>query len=344
MTELIITAIREEVPGVKTFSLRPADGDALQYSAGQFLTFSVRIGNKELRRSYSLSSAPGVDDAPAITIKRVENGIMSRQLIDRAAVGKDLMATGPATGLFTLPEDMAGYSAIWLFAAGIGITPVYSLLKALLAKKTGPRIVLLYSNRSAAHTVFVAELKDLERRHSDRLRVVHLWSEAKDLRRARLSKESFPLLRAEWLHANPASALCYLCGPASYMWLVQLLLQDAGVPSIAVRREAFVVKEDIPHRAPADKGPHGVSISLRDKRSAFVNAYPQSILESAKAAGIALPYSCNAGQCGSCTAICTAGKVWMSYNEVLTERDIEAGRVLTCTGYAVDGDVALTYP
>jgi len=56
-----------------------------------------------------------------------------------------------------------------------------------------------------------------------------------------------------------------------------------------------------------------------------------------------LPYSCEAGRCGSCTATCIDGKVWMSYNEVLMDDEISKGRVLTCTGYPIGGDVVLKF-
>ncbi|MBS1562920.1 MAG: 2Fe-2S iron-sulfur cluster binding domain-containing protein, partial [Bacteroidetes bacterium] len=59
--------------------------------------------------------------------------------------------------------------------------------------------------------------------------------------------------------------------------------------------------------------------------------------------GIALPYSCEAGRCGSCAATCTKGKVWMSYNEVLLDEELAKGRILTCTGYPVGGDIELEY-
>jgi ring-1,2-phenylacetyl-CoA epoxidase subunit PaaE len=57
-----------------------------------------------------------------------------------------------------------------------------------------------------------------------------------------------------------------------------------------------------------------------------------------------LPYSCEAGKCGTCAATCTSGKVWMSYNEVLLDKEIAEGRVLTCTGFAVAGNVTLQFP
>jgi ring-1,2-phenylacetyl-CoA epoxidase subunit PaaE len=76
----------------------------------------------------------------------------------------------------------------------------------------------------------------------------------------------------------------------------------------------------------------------------FTAGHPDSILRAARKAGLRLPYSCEAGQCGSCLAYCRSGHVWMSYNEVLTANDLEAGRILTCTGYPVGGDVRIEYP
>ncbi len=340
--ELIITDIREENRDVKTFLLMPSDGSWLPYEAGQFLTFPIATPGNEQRRSYSLSSAPGIDALPAITVKRIENGLMSRMLIDKARPGDRLQCAGGASGLFTLPQTLNQIEAVWLFAAGIGITPIFSLLKKLMAQP-GPQATLLYSNRDAGSTVFLGLLRALGQTYSSRLRVIHLWSSAKDLRRARLSKESFPILREAYLHSDPAKTLCYICGPGPYMWLLRLLLQDAGVPASQVRQEMFMVTNDLPRRLPLDKGNHRINVRIGAQHFSFLNAYPDSILSSAKAAGITLPYSCEAGQCGSCTAICTAGKVWMSYDEVLTDRDIDAGRVLTCTGHAVDGDVTLHY-
>ncbi|MES1221666.1 MAG: 2Fe-2S iron-sulfur cluster binding domain-containing protein [Bacteroidota bacterium] len=56
-----------------------------------------------------------------------------------------------------------------------------------------------------------------------------------------------------------------------------------------------------------------------------------------------MPYSCEAGNCGSCAATCTKGKVWMAYNEVLMDDEIAKGKILTCQGYAVDGDVVIEF-
>ena len=88
---------------------------------------------------------------------------------------------------------------------------------------------------------------------------------------------------------------------------------------------------------------HTVVIQLQKKLIQFQTQYPQTILQAAKKAGLVLPYSCEAGRCGSCAATCTAGEVWMSYNEVLMEDEIANGKILTCTGYPVRGDVLLKF-
>jgi len=69
--------------------------------------------------------------------------------------------------------------------------------------------------------------------------------------------------------------------------------------------------------------------------------YPDSILKSARKAGISLPYSCETGRCGNCVALCRKGTIWHSNNEVLMDADIARGMILTCTGHPVDGDAEI---
>jgi ring-1,2-phenylacetyl-CoA epoxidase subunit PaaE len=89
--------------------------------------------------------------------------------------------------------------------------------------------------------------------------------------------------------------------------------------------------------------PRGISVTLNEKKYQFTNEYPQTILQSAKLAGVDLPYSCETGRCGTCAAVCTNGNVWMKYNEVLTDQDLQTKKILTCTGYAVYGDAELDF-
>ena len=121
----------------------------------------------------------------------------------------------------------------------------------------------------------------------------------------------------------------------------ELLLRSAGVPDEAVRQEIFAIDHTAPASLPPNTDAHRISLRLNGKVHELRAQYPETILGAAKRAGIPLPYSCELGQCGSCAMICRSGTVWMSKNEVLTDSDIRNGYVLTCTGYAVAGDVTL---
>jgi ring-1,2-phenylacetyl-CoA epoxidase subunit PaaE len=119
-------------------------------------------------------------------------------------------------------------------------------------------------------------------------------------------------------------------------------LQAIGIPKNNIRRENFVIHNvSAKNILPPDKETHRVHISVPGKSFEFDVHYPDSILKAAKKNGIQLPYSCEVGRCGSCAATCINGTVWHSYNEVLTDRELEQGLVLTCVGHPVGGDAEL---
>lgn len=335
---VVITGIRQETEEVKTFTLQPSDSSAFDYQAGQFISFVFKTGNREERRSYSFSSAHGIDAAAAITLKRVPNGLFSRYLTDQVQPGTVLTAIEPA-GFFTLPENVQTYKQVFFFAAGIGITPVFSLLKKLLHTQPHTSAVLFYSNRSVTDTVFYRELEALQQQYAGRLHIVYLFSTARDLKRARLGKGLVPELLDEYVQPPGAQQLYYICGPYEYMRMVLLALEERNIPAHQVKKENFVTTTPRPRLTPPDTDAHTVHIQMGKDAYSFTAQYPQTILQAAKKSGITLPYSCAAGQCGTCVATCTRGKVWMSYNEVLTDAEIAKGRILTCTGFAIDGDV-----
>lgn len=338
--KLVVTGIHEAAPDVKTFTLQPADGAAFTYEAGQFLTFVFNNGHKEERRSYSFSSTPALGEQPAITLKRVANGLFSRFLIDRVRIGDELTTINPS-GFFTLPENIKVYTQLFFFAAGIGITPIFSIIKTALHTQPHTSVVLFYSNRSVTDTVFYNELEALQQQFGGRLHIVYLFSTAKNLFRARLGKGLVPDLLKEYSKAPVEQQLFYLCGPFEYMRMVILALEEQGIPAAQVKKENFVTTTPRPRLAPPDTEAHRIQVQFGGKNYTLTTQYPQTILQAAKKQGIALPYSCEAGQCGTCVATCTRGKVWMSYNEVLTDAEMAKGKILTCTGFAVGGDAEI---
>jgi ferredoxin-NADP reductase len=338
---LIITDIREEVPGVKIFTLQASDNRSLTYKAGQYLTLVHHSTHGEVRRSYSITSSPVLDEPLQIGVKRIENGLFSRMLVDNARVGDRLIGAGVA-GLFTIPEDTAPFKQIFFLAAGSGITPIYSLLKTLLHTHPDLSAVLLYSNSSPERAMFLKPLQQLATDFPDRLHIEFIFSNSPDLSRARLHKDLLHSFLQTLSKAPFGQQLYYLCGPDNYMRLMSFALRQFGIPESNIRKEIFNTDIRKPVKVmPPDTAAHKVTLHIGGSTHQLVSRYPNNILQSARQAGIPMPYSCETGKCGSCLARVLKGKVWMSYNEVLTERDIEKGMTLTCVGFPVGGDVEL---
>jgi Flavodoxin reductases (ferredoxin-NADPH reductases) family 1 len=330
--------IIQQTDSVKTLVLQPVTPAAISYKAGQFLTFAFAHNGDDLRRSYSFSSSPESGDEMAITVKRVANGIFSRKMVDTAKTGQIFTVLKPS-GLFVLPDSIEATTHLVFFAAGVGITPIFSLIKTALTTRQGIRITLLYSNRSASDAVFYEELGQLQQLHPN-FHIIHLFSTAPNLSRARLNKELVPVLLAE-NNIDISNSLFYICGPFAYMRMVLLALEEAGVPVTAIRKENFNTDVITRILQPPDTGPHEVTILRKGGTYRFSMQYPDTILKAAARHNVSLPYSCENGICGSCMAHCTTGRVWHRNNEVLTDAELQKGMILTCVGYPIGGNITL---
>ena len=338
---IIVTSITDETTDVKTFGLTPSNGTPFVYKAGQFVTLSIMNGNNEERRSYSFSSCATLNEQPAITVKRVENGVFSRYLHDKVVPGDVLLSSGIG-GFFTLPDITSEYKQYVFFAAGVGITPILPLIKTLLYGNSSSRVALIYSNNCPNDVVFMDVLGQLQRSFSDRFDLEFLYSNAFNLARARLSKSLVRVLLKEYNISEIADSVFYICGPFGYMRMVTYALQEAGAKPEQIHKENFNTTDRINTLPqPPDLQTHIATIHYHQHTYHIPVSYPNSILQAAKQHGLSLPYSCEVGRCGSCAAICIEGKVWHSYNEVLMDIELQKGCVLTCTGHPVGGDIEI---
>src|SRR4051812_20553004 len=119
--QLRIKNIRQETNSSKSYFIEEINNKKIDYKAGQFFTLLVNLHGKEVRRSYSISSAPGIDEDIYFTIKRIENGELSRYLFDHLRIG-DVITSLPPTGRFTI-DEFESKLAVFI-SAGSGITPV----------------------------------------------------------------------------------------------------------------------------------------------------------------------------------------------------------------------------
>lgn len=337
---LKIVGIKTEAADTKSFVLEQLAGPPLTYMAGQFLTLVFPKEHGEQRRSYSISSAPAYNEPLTITVKRIDNGEFSRYLFDTCTIGDQLLSIG-ASGLFTLPADNT-QSQLFFLAAGSGITPILPIIKTALLQYPARKVNLIYSNRSEHLTIFANELHQLEHQFPQNLNVVYLYSNARNLLKARLSK----LILSEHIDAlvpDKQNVHFFLCGPDDYMQMASITLLSEGIPNDNIRKEVFNTRKPKVKELPPDQEQHQVSIRYEGKKYQIAVQYPQTILRAAQQQGINLPYSCEAGKCGTCAATCTEGNIWMSYNEVLLDKELSRGRILTCVAYPYATDATLDF-
>jgi len=127
--------------------------EPVNYDAGQFLTLIMEINGKEVRRAYSLCSSPYLQEELAVTVKRVEDGVMSNYLNDVTKAG-DVMRVMQPMGNFTTVFDPANKRHLIMFGGGSGITPLMSLAKSMLFKESDSIVTLIFANRNIDSIIF----------------------------------------------------------------------------------------------------------------------------------------------------------------------------------------------
>lgn len=337
---LEVTRVVTELPDVKTLFFKPER--PISYQAGQFITLVKESNHLELRRNYSFSSAPSETGIYAITFKRIPNGEFSRWLFDQVREGDQLKALEPG-GMFTVHSQMdQPGSLLLLLAAGTGITPLFSIIKEVLANHTHLRIWLIYSNKTVSQAIFAPELRALQQAHPSRLEIEWLFSDHADLMKARLSKLVLQEMLRQRGSNNWEKTWVFACGPFEYMRTARIVLMNEGLPASHFRREQFHEPEPVKvDKQYYDQNDRIIQLEFGGKTFELPVPWNVSILDAALKAGIPLPYSCHAGRCSTCRSRLIRGKLWMHYNQVLTDSDEADGWVLVCTGHPVTDDVII---
>ena len=335
---LSITNIRKETNNSKSYFIEEVNGKKIEYKAGQFFTLLVNLNGKEVRRSYSISSAPGVDEVIYFTIKRIENGELSRYLFDHLHVN-DILTSLPPSGRFTI-EEAESKSAVFI-SAGSGITPVFSLIKRLLYQFKETNVLLINQNHNEGESIFRKELLSLQQIFKERFTLREIFSHPLDLKRSPQRLNNNLLEKILLQDVLDSSVRFYLCGPEAFMRMALFTLKVMGYSHDTIRRENFFATAPPPPFM-TDTTPHNVIINYHNKKYHLQVAYPHNILEVALRHHIRLPFSCRGGRCSTCTSRCTSGRVKMSINDVLTPQDLDRGLILTCVSYP-ETDVELTF-
>ena len=323
--------------------------DAFAFKAGQHLTLKAIIEGEEVRRNYSLCTAPSEQDW-MVTVKRIANGVFSNWVGDSLKAG-DTVEVLPPHGSFTTEFAPTAKRHIVGIAGGSGITPVLSLLRTTLKEEPESQFTLLYGNRDSSSVIFLEELANLKDRYLGRLSLHHFLAEEEgdiDLFNGMLDRERCDEA-IEHLIGNPADVdAWFICGPGPMMDAAEGVLLDRNVDKERIHIERFTA--DRPSAALAAEMAQlqtkaagttmSVTLDGRTRRVAFTEA---NILDSTRASGLPAPFACKAGVCATCRAKVTSGKVEMAARYGLTDEEIAAGYVLTCQSVPVGDGVAVDY-
>lgn len=326
-----VTRIVKETADSRSYVLAP-DERPFRYRAGQFCTFRVTVDGDDLYRSYSMSSAPETDTELMTTVKRVIGGTVSNWLIDNVVEGDQLTMTR-AAGTFVLSSSSAPLLA---FAGGSGVTPILSLAKSALAG-TDRAVRILCADRDRDSAIFEAVLDDLVARYPGRLSVARHVDDEQGLLNSTGVQEFV---------GPDTGADCYVCGPEGFMAVVRAALPDTATVLV----EDFGASPQFRAPAPevseaAGDGDSGGTVTIRlDRKKASVPRVPgETLLESARRAGLSPPFSCEAGNCGTCLAKLIEGEATMRTNDVLEEDEIDDGYILTCQAVPDTPSITVLY-
>ncbi len=317
--------------------------EAFDFRAGQSLTLRRVIDGEEHRRSYSICAPVGA--SPRVGVREIPSGLFSSWLVREVRPG-DVIEVQTPTGTFGADPGVGGRHLC--IAAGSGITPMLSIAASVLA---GPdaEVTLIYGNRTSSSVMFAEELADLKNRHGARLDLVHVLSQEPrdvELFSGRLDADRLRRLLALLV---PVSALdhVWLCGPFGLIADAREVLAEAGVPKERVHFELFYVDEPPPEVVRVEAAVVGdtseVTIVLDGRTTTAAMPRDRSILDSAAATRIDLPFACKGGVCGTCRAGATEGEVDMRRNYALDDSEVERGFVLTCQTYPVSDAVTIDY-
>lgn len=332
-----VAAIIDEARDVKSFYFMPTDGRPLApFAPGQYLTFRLplRDSNAPLVRCYSLSDRPR-QDYYRTTIKRVtrlsgsigmQPGRGSGFLHDQVRVGDVLEVRAPAGTFFI---DPLSTEPIALIGAGIGITPLVSMLEAVLHTGRGREIYAVFGFRNGAEHPFKERLEKLTAEHANlRLRISYSSPRADDVLHkdyVHCGRLTIERLR-EVLPSN--NFRFYLCGPGPLMESLVPALWAWGVPESHVHFEAFGAAS-VRSAAPARRQPVA-PCEVRFEKSNRGRTWDESfssLLDLGEAAGVALPSGCRAGSCGECMIAVRSGSVRTLKQSGI---DVPAGHCLAC--------------
>ena len=321
--------------------------DDYKFKSGQYLTLRTDINNEDTRRSYSLCSSP-FENELRVAVKQVPNGKFSTYANNDLKVGMSVDVMTPS-GNFALTTDSNNSKSYVLFAAGSGVTPIFSIAKSALHEEPKSDVTLFYGNKGFASIIFREEIEALKNQYMDRLRVVHVLSReslGNPLQKGRIDKEKVDELFDGLLKGVDIEGV-YVCGPEQMIHAVKNSMTEKGVDASKIHFELFTTpssekKIELPTNAP--KIDANVIVVIDDEEIELnLSSGGMNILDAAQAAGGDVPYACKGGVCCTCKAKIIEGTAIMDVNYSLEPDEVAEGFILTCQAHPTSDKLIVSF-
>ncbi len=329
------------------FAVSEAYKDTFAFQSGQYVTLRAEVGDQELRRSYSLCSAPHHGEW-RVAIKRVDDGMFSQwaHALLQAGATIDVL---PPDGHFKYPPEGEKPRNVLLLAAGSGITPILSILTTLLESDNTTNVTLVYGNRRVKDIIFKEQIEDLRDQYLTRFQLIHTLSgEGQDapIANGRLDGAKLSHLFGSLISPKNFDHV-YICGPNEMITSCAEACAQAGIAADRIHKELFGAPTGKQPRAQrqASSGDGAKVLVVADgiERELLVPFRGDSVLDVVLRAGIDVPYACKAGVCCTCRAQVLEGEVRMDANYTLEQHEVDRGFVLTCQSHPITPIVKLSY-
>ncbi|MEL6981913.1 MAG: FAD-binding oxidoreductase, partial [Actinomycetota bacterium] len=238
--QLKVADVRPETDDSVSITLEvPEDlTDRFVHVPGQHLVIRRELGGEDVRRSYSICSAPG--DGLRVGIKRIPDGVFSTWATTELAPGEVLEVMAPI-GEFVTECRADQARRVVLVAAGSGITPILAMATTILRDEPASTVTLLYGNRTSQTIMFHEELEGLKNRHPERFRMIHVLSREPHevpLFQGRIDGPKLEQLAGSLLDVDAVDGW-YLCGPMAMVEDLSATLATLGVPDDRINAELF---------------------------------------------------------------------------------------------------------
>jgi ring-1,2-phenylacetyl-CoA epoxidase subunit PaaE len=309
-------------------------------AAGQYLTLQAIIEGKEVRRAYSLSSAPH-EKHLKVVIKAVEKGVFSNYAMTLRA--GDLLEVAAPEGLFVHKASGTAQNYL-MIAAGSGITPITAIINDVLTQEPDSKIALIYGNQSVAQTIYYEPFNDLKDQYGDRFFLKYCFSreERDEALFGRVSKSNLNFFLKQVV-GDLVFSKAYLCGPEEMIAMAtENLIEKEVLTQENIKFELFSTKEN-EIEITEDSHLTELVVILDDETHTLTVKRSDNLLEVMIKNEIDAPYSCQGGICSSCICQIEEGTAQMAKNAILTDKEVASGLSLACQAYATSAKVVLNF-